>query len=208
VLASGLIADGDPDSAVEVLDAALAAGDAAPVDDAWLRFQRARALAELGRVAEAREEALAVQAVRTVAPDDVTATAISGVGAALLFNTASLGERNVGSWVEGVDTVASWWRTQPTSRGMAAMVERTFEDWAGDESSSVGPDVAHNGLYVAGLSAGHLGDQGSWRRTSMLLARDTLLRLDRHASVDDAAEGLAGCVWPVTRRQSRTRPGN
>lgn len=53
-----------------------------------------------------------------------------------------------------------------------------------------GSDEADNQLYVAALTASHLGDQGAWRRLSGLLARDGLLRLDRHADPAEAASAL------------------
>lgn len=95
VLASSLIEDALSNEALATLDPVLEADESSPIDDAWLRVQRARALAEMGRVEEARAEASAVQAVRSTSRHDVTATAISGVAAALLFSTASWDRRDL-----------------------------------------------------------------------------------------------------------------
>ncbi len=56
-LASLTIEAGRPDQALEVLDVELARDDTGTVDHAWLSAQRARALAELGEVEEARATA-------------------------------------------------------------------------------------------------------------------------------------------------------
>jgi hypothetical protein len=188
-----LIEEGRAGEALAVLDAGLQPDDAFPVDDAWLRAQRARALVEVGRLEEGRREAAAVQAIRATAGHDVTATAISGVAAVLLFNTASWDQRDVREVIESADAVASWWRTQTTARGSTAIVERTFKAWAADESVTIAvSDEANDQLVAAALAAGHLGDQSAWRHLAALLARDALLRVTRHDDPAVGAEALRG----------------
>jgi Domain of unknown function (DUF4365) len=86
--ASALVEEGNADEAVALLETALGHDDAGPVDHAWLKTQHARACVELGRIREARSDALAVQEIRLTAPDDVTASAMAGAAVALLFNTS------------------------------------------------------------------------------------------------------------------------
>jgi hypothetical protein len=190
-LASGFITAGTAEDALSILDAVIAADDAWPVDDAWLRLQRARALRELGRSDEARADAIEAQRVGKSAPHDVTARAISGVAATLVFDTAAPTEEDLGQGIAGLDTAAAWWRSQAASRGVGAVVDRTYGDWADDQSTYYGPDVANNQLYVAALSASLLGDHGGWRYLQTKLAQDSLLRLDRHAAAAQAADALS-----------------
>jgi hypothetical protein len=69
------------DGAIDLLETTLAADNAAPVDHAWLTAQHARVAAEIGHLETARAEAVSIQAIRSTAPNDVTATAIAGVAA-------------------------------------------------------------------------------------------------------------------------------
>ncbi len=93
--AATLLEDGLADEALLVLDAALKPDDAEPVDHAWLMVQKARACAEIGPVDDARDLAAQVQVVGATQTDDVTATALAGVAARILFNTGSVGDRDV-----------------------------------------------------------------------------------------------------------------
>ncbi len=183
---------GRPAQALATLDATLADDDMLPLDDVWLRTQRARAALERGDVEDARAQAADLLAASAGAPGDVTATALRGVAAILLFDTASWTERNIGTAIQATDTAARWWRTQTAYRGVISAVEREFKSWSRDSSVTLGgQDEAHNLLFVAALAASHLGDHSAWRHLSALLGRDSLLRLDRHATPDDAAAGLS-----------------
>ena len=77
-----------------------------------LCIQLSRALAQLGRLEEARKLAASVQDVAATHSVDVTATAIAGAGAQLLFSLAwSVGDLNndgqVGKAIEAADTAAN-----------------------------------------------------------------------------------------------------
>jgi Domain of unknown function (DUF4365) len=85
---TALVADGHASVALDLVDEALAQDDAAPVDHAWLTAQRARLLLELGDGDLARAAAVSVQPIRQKAPTDVTAAAIAGSAAILLFNSS------------------------------------------------------------------------------------------------------------------------
>jgi len=142
---------------------------------------------------ESRLEAIAVQALRTTHADDVTATAIAGVAAVLLFNITGLGHGDIANAITGMDTAASWWRTQTEASGLSALTRRTFESWARDQSVTFGgDDVVNNRLYAACLTADYLGDHGDWQHLSALLAQDALIRLDRFADPVLAQKGLSG----------------
>jgi hypothetical protein len=176
--------------------------------------QQARPLVEVGEIAFTRDRALEAHAIRDVAPHDVTATAISGTAATLLFNTADWGryktegdEAQTGqgdsdardsvgirSVFRDNDTAVVWWRGQTALRGTSAVVERSFTAWTDDSRVTIGgSDDAHNQLFAAALSASHLGAQGAWSHLSALLGRDSLLQLDRKAApnlVSDALQTL------------------
>jgi hypothetical protein len=97
--------------------------------------------------------------------------------------------QSIGAVIEGGDTAATWWRTQTTSWGLNALADRTFNVWAHDNTVGA-PDEVSDKLSAAALTASHLGDQGGWRHQASLLARDTLMQVDRHADPDVAYRGL------------------
>ncbi len=179
-----------PEEAIDLLKTTIDRDDARPVDHAWLQAQHARACVEIGSIEDARNEAASVQTVRTSAPNDVTASALAGTAAVLLFNTAAIDEHDLAGTIAGGDTAASWWLTQTTSRALNAIADRAFKDWARSTEFYVGPDVANNQLVAAALVANHVADHGAFRHMLSLLGRDTLLRLDRHADAEEAAQGL------------------
>jgi hypothetical protein len=190
--AHALISEGLADDALVLLEPALTCQDIGTVDRAWLSVQQARASVEVGHVAEARVQAAQLQAIRSTAPNDVTASAIAGSAALLLFNSSGWDSVNIGGTVQGSDTTASWWRAQTTAGGLEAIAEREFKSWSRDTSVTVGgEDTANNQLLAASLSAGHAGDHGGWRRLMGLLGRDALMRLDRHADPGRLREGIA-----------------
>lgn len=189
--ASAFVDYAQPEEALRLLDASLASDDAEPVDFAWLLMQRARARAEIGHLEDARTDALEVLGIRSVAPDDATATALAGAAANLLFNTSAWGRRDLEQAITGSDTAASWWRQQTTARGLGAIVERTFAAWGRDTTVTVGgSDVAQDQLFAASLLASHLGSQPGWRELASLTGCDMLVRLDRHAEPESAQAAL------------------
>lgn len=189
--AANLVEESRADEAIELLEAALARDDATPVDHAWLTAQYARACAELGRVDDARAAAVGVQRVRATHPGDVTATAIAGAAAALLFNTSTWEQANVSETVTGMDTMATWWRAQTVSSGLTAVAERTFKAWTRGTSVTVGgEDIANNHLLAASLTASYVGDHGNWMHLTGLIGQDALLRVERTASPEEAARAL------------------
>ncbi len=189
--ACALIELARPEEAIDLLKEAINRDEARPVDHAWLQAQHARACVEIGRLKEARVEAALVQAVRTSAPCDVTASALAGTAAILLFNTARIGEHDLAATITGGDTAASWWLTQTESRALEALAARAFKEWGrSTEIQLAGPDVANNQLIAAALVANHAADHGAFRHMLSLLGRDTFLRLDRHADAKEAAGGL------------------
>jgi tetratricopeptide (TPR) repeat protein len=189
--ASALIERGQVDEAVMLIEAALARDDSEPVDHAWLTLQHARACADIGRLDEARADAVKVQSIRLSAPDDLTATAIAGVAAVLLFNTSAWGESELADRIAGADTAVAWWRNQTTSHALAALADRTFKSWARDSAVTFGAsDPVNDQLVAAAQMASYVGDNGDWRRLSALLGRDELMRLERDSDADQAHGGL------------------
>ena len=186
-----LMEQNSAEAAIELLQAGLSPDDADPVDEAWLRLQMARASAEIGLLLEARNVAAEVQAIRVTHPNDLTASAIAGTAARLIFATSAWGHGDVSAVILGADTITTWWRAQTLASGLADFADREFKAWARDQSRAFGgADTAHNQLFAAGLAANHLGSQDDWRRVSSLLGADTLIRLDRNAPADEARAGL------------------
>lgn len=133
-----------------------------------------------------------VQAIRTTHPDDLTASAIAGTAARLIFATSAWGQRDVSAVVTGADTITTWWRAQTLAWGLTDLTEREFKTWSREKSLTFGgSDDAHNQLFAAALAANHLGSQGDWAHASTLLGMDTLIRLSRNGSPDEARSGLS-----------------
>lgn len=213
--AATLMEKGLSGDAFTLLDAVLAADDTDPVDYAWLSVQKARACREVGRRDEARDLAASVQAISVTHKDDLTATALAGVAASILFEVSTWEQQDVASAITSADTTAAWWRAQTTSRALTALTERTFFAWARDTTVRIATsDVANDQLFSAALTASFLGDHGAWRHLSSLLGRDGLLRTDRHtdpAAVSAAVEtlrvsGSVDDIKHVVRRLSEDGP--
>jgi hypothetical protein len=191
VVAAELMEAGRVDEAVPVLEDELGRDEAEPVDHAWLRLQHARACVEVGRLNDARDDAAFVQRLRITHPDDITATAIAGVAAMIVFNTTPWMDRNVASVVQGADTTAAWWRTQTVAGALSAFADRTFETWSHDASIQIGGgDQVNDELLAAALTANYLGDHGAWRQLYALLGQDKLVRLNRNSDPADASAGV------------------
>jgi len=191
IVAAELMEEGRVDEAVPLLEDELGRDEAEPVDYAWLRLQHARACVEVGRLDNAREDAAFVQRLRITHPDDITATAIAGVAAMIVFSTTPWTERNVGSVVQGADTAVAWWRTQTIAGALSSFADRTFETWSHDATVHFGGgDQVNDELLAAALTANYLGDHGVWRQLYALLGQDRLVRLDRNSDPADARAGL------------------
>jgi hypothetical protein len=147
-----------------------------PVDWAWILTQRARARAEIGEVAPARQDAAAALRALVGDRDDLTASAIGAAAAELLFQTAPWGEAPLDELITANDTAVSWWRTQTLSSGFRAAADRSFRQWADDRASRIDfEDTVNDRLFAALVSADLTGEQGTWRAIGSLLARDTLM---------------------------------
>jgi hypothetical protein len=190
VAVAGLIEDERPDEAIQLLNLALNDDQAAPIDHAWLLVQRARAHAEIGSIEQARADAARIQGLQRLHPDDVTAAAIEGIAAQLLFRLSDFGDGDLARAVQGADTAVAWWRQQIRGRGLSDVLDRTFRGWAHDTAITWMSDEANNQLVAAGLTASFAGDQSEWRNITSLLGRDALVRLDRHDDPSKAEVGL------------------
>jgi hypothetical protein len=164
--------------------------DANPVDWAWMLTQRARARAEIGDVAPARQDAAAPLRALVGDHNDVTASAIGAAAAELLFQTAPWGEEPLDELITANDTAVSWWRTQTLSSAFRAAADRTFREWADDRATRTEfEDTVNDRLFAVLVSADLTGQQGTWRATGSLLARNTLIV--QHARGDTSRQADA-----------------
>ncbi|MHA7133780.1 DUF4365 domain-containing protein [Oerskovia turbata] len=186
-LAAGLVEAGAHEEALEALDAVLGADDSEPIDHAWLQVHRARSLAETGDPTGAIDVAVAAQELPTLYPDDVTASAIAGSGAALVFGASDLSGGDIAATISSGDTEASWWRAQATSWGLDAFFDESFRRWSWYESRSnhyAGTNRLRGVALVAGFTALH----DAWRYATSLFAKARLM--SEHADDDMASESL------------------
>jgi hypothetical protein len=153
--------------------------------------QRARARAEIGDVAPARQDAAAALRALVGDPDDVTASAIGAAAAELLFQTAPWGQESLDQLITAIDTALSWWRTQTVSTALRAAADRTFRQWGDDRATTRidFEDTVNDRLFAAVVSADLTGEQGTWRTTGSLLARNTLMV--QHAGGDTSHQAGA-----------------
>ncbi len=153
--------------------------------------QRARLLLELGDDDLARAAAVSVQPIRQSAPTDVTAAAIAGSAAILLFNSSDWQSQQLGEVIAAADNAASWWRAQVTAQGLEAMSARAYSAWGRDRSVTIGgEDVANNSLFSASFVASNAADQAGWRHLTRLLGQDMLMRLDRSSDPQGVRDAL------------------
>lgn len=169
---------------------------ASPVDQAWLVMQRARIRAEVGEIADARQDAAEV--LRHVAVDkaDVTASSLRAAASSLLFRTAAWGDQKLDDLITTNDTAVSWWRNQLISWALADAQTQRFRDWADNQSTRFATeDVVNNRLYAAQLGAHFAGDQSAWQATGSLLARNTIMA----SHTDENADRLASALGDLRR---------
>lgn len=168
--------ENDPDTALQVLQDALAHDDYSSVDHAWLEAQRARALLEVGQHEEAFDLAMKTQRIHREAPSDVTAAAIAGACALTSFRASGWMQGDIANMIQRSDNPASWWRTQVKSAGLAAHLSEEFRAWSEDASIRIGgSDTAHKRLLSAALLASCAGDHDGWRGATGALAEHFLV---------------------------------
>ena len=133
-------------------------------------MQRARARAEIGAVAAARQDAASAQRMLVGDPDDFTASAIGAAAVSLLFRTAAWGEQQLEELIAASDTAASWWRSQTLSWGIVDAAARTFRQWADEQAARIEfEDTVNNRLFAALVNA----DAGTASRRRGGLAHGT-----------------------------------
>lgn len=187
----------DPDTALQVLQDALARDDYSSVDHAWLEAQRARALLEVGRREEAFDLAMKTQRIHREVPSDVTAAAIAGACARTSFRATGWMQGDIANIIQRSDNPASWWRTQVMSYGLSAHLSEEFRSWSEDASIRIGgSDTAHKRLLSAALLASCAGDHDEWRGAIGALAKHFLVA----TSPSDDPAGVAG--WLTLLRRS------
>ncbi len=173
-LCAALMENDQPGEAADIAHVTIGSDRLGPIDHAWLRLQHARALYELGDWAPVRETAVELIALSARAPRDVTASAISGAAANLLFATADWEGIDFAQTVAATDTAAAWWRQQVVGWGLRRQRDEAFNAWAHDTSGAPGFEDAWDHLRAATLMAGFLGDHGSWRGAMEDLAKYVL----------------------------------
>ncbi|MEW2477512.1 DUF4365 domain-containing protein [Micromonospora gifhornensis] len=191
VYAAAMLEDGRAEDALDALDALLGRNELDLVDHAWVQLQHARALSELGRRQEARDEALNLVSLAQRAPGDVTAAAIGGAAAHTVFAVSDWGTRDIKTTISAADTTASWWRQQVSSWGISAQAEKLFRTWGRDSSVTLGgEDEAWRYLRSASLLAGLLGDHRAWRHATKQLAGYVLTHRDHGVDQGLVTTGL------------------
>jgi hypothetical protein len=195
VSACALLDQGEVDQAVAILEDAIDEVKAGAIDRAWLEVQHARLCVEVGRIGEARHAALAVQQIGASVGSDVTAGALAGAAAALLFNTSRWEPEDLENAISFGDTAVTWWRSQTTRQGLDALADRHFKAWVRQTGITfAAEDTVAVQLLSASTLANHAADQGGWRRLTALQAQASLFELDRHATGADAAPGLVALI--------------
>jgi hypothetical protein len=185
IYAAALLEDGRAGEAFDRLNALLGRDELDLVDQAWVQLQHARALRELGRRQEARDEAIDLINIAQRAPGDVTAAAIAGAAAHTVMTVSDWDSTDIETNISAADTTASWWRQQVSGWGLSAQVEKHFRGWGRDEAVTIGGgDKTGRHLRSASLLAGFLGDHNAWCHTIRQLAAYQLSDPDHGADPD------------------------
>ena len=71
-------------------------------------------------------------------------------------------------WPPGDTAAVTWWRSQTTRRGLDALAERYFKDWAGDPSVAV---RAEDTVAVQFVSASMLANRHASRSRGLAQSR-------------------------------------
>lgn len=188
-LASALVEVGDVDTALDTLDDLLSEDVCAPADQAWLQVHRARCLVILGRAKDAVDEAVLVRALPRLRAGDVTAAAIAGAGAALVFTASDLFSGDVADTISANDTEHSWWLAQSVSWGLSSLFDEQFRHWVGNEQAFIfNRDSGEARLSGVTLVAGFAAMTDRWAHASSLMARAAFMQQD--LSAEDAADHL------------------
>lgn len=181
-------AKNDADTALLILQDALAHDDYSSVDHAWLEAQRARALLEVGLHEAAFDLAMTTQRIHREAPSDVTAAAIAGACALTSFRATGWMKGDIAKMIQRSDNPASWWRSQVMSYGLSAHLSEEFRIWSEDQSIRIeGSGNAHRHLLSAALLASCAGDHDGWRHATGALGEHLLI-----TDATDNAEAVAG----------------
>ena len=171
----------DAKSALTCVDNALKHDDYSPVDYAWLRAQKSRALLELGRAQDAYNIANDTIQVRSNHPTDITASAIAGACAITAFYAAGWLRGDNDIVKEYYDNTAMWWRSELVSAGLSQHLSEEFRTWTNKRSIRFGSrDDSCARLRSASLISSLTGDQNGWR--------DTMKQLGQHILVTSTTE--------------------
>ena len=179
------------DDGLDLLNGAVSWSAYECVDRAWLEAQRARLDRQVGNLDEALATARGVREALAAVEEDATADAIDAGAAALILSIRKFEAADFEAAVRSGDTVAAWWRTQEIASGNERILERSFEQWARDRSTTIArEDAAANRLLAAAIETNHALDQGGWANRMTAIGRDALVRLERNCDPEEAAEGL------------------
>ncbi|MBD7999546.1 DUF4365 domain-containing protein [Oerskovia gallyi] len=192
VAAAVLTESGKYKEALAALDDTLTSDEYGPIDHAWLMVHRARSLAEVGDPSRAIEAAVGTYALPAQWPEDVTAAAIAGSAAALVFRASDLYKGDVGSTISAGDNEASWWRAQMMSWGLGSIFDDSFRRWQDDGEVRFSRDTGTHRLRGASLTAGFTAHHDAWCHTTSLIARADLM--DGTRDTDHAAQCLTDLV--------------
>ena len=181
---------------LDVLSRLLGGDDLRPVDHGWILVQRARTLADLGDIPQARKDAVTAQQAFQGDQDDVTVSALASAAAWLLFTTAGQASREPSDLqkdfedlITASDTAVSWWRIAAVSWGLSSAESRQFKYWA--EHLSQPPDSGTRYLFAAAFNADITSEHNSWRAVSALAARQRLMNAETSDDqVKELDEGL------------------
>ena len=138
-------------------------------------MHRARSHAEIGNPSKAIEIAVGVQGIPAQWPDDVTAAAIAGSGAALIFRASDLFTGDVGATISAGDSETSWWHAQAVSWGLNSLFDESFRRWQDIGEVRVSRSSTADRLRGAALVAGFTAHHDAWCHTTSLIARAELM---------------------------------
>lgn len=159
-----------------LLEVALKNYEFEPVDRAWLMVHRSLLQVEYGAPVPAHQDALSALGLLGVFEQDVTASALAGAAASLVWETVEWQDRDLATLISASDNAVSWWRDQSVAASLAQFVDESFTSW--EESSAFHfamEDSVVMGLEAAFITAQMAADHSDERINRRLMARCLLM---------------------------------
>lgn len=174
----------------DALDALTPSRATKPSDRGWILVHKSAFMFELDRTTAAVDSAKKALVATKALAGDLSASAIRGAAAAILYGVAGWGSGDIEETITAQDHAANWWRTQDVSWALEKHLTSHFEAWASTNRMHFGGSRARDDLNTVAWTAALSGDWNSWRHLTSTKAKLTLTSTTDPKLVSGALEDL------------------